>query len=242
MGNWLKRIGIASFFAFPLAVILYRLKVTSFGLSFTILQVGAVIGALIFLIGLGYFLFKRNKNPEGAKAAIVGAIIAVIPVVPLSMQAKKAKTVPFIHNISTDIQDAPSFEKVLLLRDDNDNPHHYDPMLKIGDTGTLGELQAAAYPNVKTLTSTLSVDEAMARAESTAKLMGWEIVDVDVEKGRIEATETTLLWGFKDDIVIRIKAENGTTEIDLKSVSRFGGSDLGANAARIVTFLKNFEH
>lgn len=241
MGNWLKRIGIASFFAFPIAVILYRLNITSFGSSFMILRIGAVIGALVFLLGVGFFIFSKNKNPEGAKAAIVGAIIAVIPLVPLAMQAKKAKTVPFIHNVSTDIEDAPVFDKVLSLRDANDNPHHYDPTLAIGESGTLGELQAGAYPDVKTLISTLSVADAVNRAESTAKAMGWELVNVDVDRGIVEATETTLLWGFKDDIVIRIKDQGGTTEVDLKSVSRFGGSDLGANAARIIAFLDNFK-
>lgn len=241
MGKLLKIIGITSVLAFPLAVILYRLGLMPFGAGFILIQAGAAVGALVFIVGLVYSIFARNANPVGAKAALVGAIIAIIPVAPLALQAKKGKSLPFIHNISTDTQDAPVFDKITELRDENDNPHVYDPNQLIGESGKLAELQTKAYPNVKTLQSKLSVEEAMTKAESVAKAMGWDVVNVDSGKGIVEATETTLLWGFKDDIVIRVQQQGGNTEIDLRSVSRFGGSDLGANAARIETFLERFQ-
>lgn len=241
MGHWIKRIGIASFLAFPIAVILYRLGAISFRASLLLIQAGAAIGALVFLIGLVYFFVVKGKSPAIAKAALVGALIALVPVIPLALQAKKAKSLPFIHNVSTDLQDAPKFDKVLTLRSNDDNPHTYNASQEIVGVGTLGELQAGAYPDVTTHTSTLSVSEALSKAESVAKEMGWEIVNVDSAKGIVEATETTLLWGFKDDVVIRVQDQNGVTEVDLHSVSRFGGSDLGANAARIIAFLERFK-
>ncbi len=240
MGKWLKIIGVASVFVFPLMVVLYRSGVVTFGAAFVLIKVGAVIGVLVFLLGLGCFLFTRNSNPSGAKAAIVGAIIAILPVVPLALQAKKGVSLPFIHNVSTDIEDAPKFDKIAGLRGEQDNPHEYDPNQIIREQ-KLGELQAAAYPNVKTHSSDLAVTEALEKAEAVAKSMGWEIVNVDPVKGLVEATETTLLWGFKDDIVIRVRQAGGKTEVDLHSVSRFGGSDLGANAARIQAFIERFQ-
>jgi len=240
MGNWLKRIGIASIFAFPLAVVLYRLDVMGFRAGIKLIQYSAFLAIGVFVIGLGYFLLKRNANSAGAKAALVGAIIAIIPVIPLMLQAKKARSLPFIHNVSTDTVNAPAFDQVAKLRTENDNPHVYNPLQTIEGAGTLAELQKAAYPNLKTLQSDLSAQEAMEKAESVARSLGWDIVNVDLAKGLLEATETTLLWGFKDDVVIRVQESAGKTLIDLRSVSRFGGSDLGANAARIETFLNKF--
>ena len=71
--------------------------------------------------------------------------------------------------------------------------------------------------------------------------MDWEIVNSDRRAGIVESTATTFWFGFKDDVVIRIRAANGTSLIDLRSVSRVGMSDLGANAARITRFLAEFE-
>ena len=67
--------------------------------------------------------------------------------------------------------------------------------------------------------------------------LGWEIVSVSENEGRIEATATTFWFGFKDDVVIRVREDSGGTRIDLRSVSRVGGGDLGANAARIRAFI-----
>jgi uncharacterized protein (DUF1499 family) len=53
------------------------------------------------------------------------------------------------------------------------------------------------------------------------------------DEGRIEATATTFWFGFKDDVVIRLRPEAGGTRVDVRSESRVGGSDVGANAARI---------
>jgi uncharacterized protein (DUF1499 family) len=68
--------------------------------------------------------------------------------------------------------------------------------------------------------------------------MGWDMIDLAPNEGRIEATATTRIYGYKDDIVIRIQPTmSGTTEVDVRSVSRVGQGDLGANAARIRAFI-----
>jgi uncharacterized protein (DUF1499 family) len=67
--------------------------------------------------------------------------------------------------------------------------------------------------------------------------MGWEIVASEPHEGRIEATATTLWFGFKDDVVVRITPVPGGSRIDVRSVSRVGRSDVGANAERIAAYL-----
>ena len=71
--------------------------------------------------------------------------------------------------------------------------------------------------------------------------MGWEIVASDAAKGTIEATATTALFGFKDDVVIRLSADGANTKVDMRSASRAGVSDLGANAARIAAYFDTLQ-
>jgi uncharacterized protein (DUF1499 family) len=71
--------------------------------------------------------------------------------------------------------------------------------------------------------------------------MGWKIVDMNKDAGRIEATDTTFWFGFRDDIVIRIEKNDSGSRLDIRSVSRVGISDIGTNAKRIRRFLKKMQ-
>jgi uncharacterized protein (DUF1499 family) len=79
---------------------------------------------------------------------------------------------------------------------------------------------------------------AFERALAVARAQGWEIVAAVPAEGRIEATDTTRFFGFKDDIVIRVKAEGAGSRVDVRSLSRVGKSDVGKNASRIRAYLR----
>jgi uncharacterized protein (DUF1499 family) len=83
----------------------------------------------------------------------------------------------------------------------------------------------------------LAPDRAYALAMALAKDKGWEIVADEPKEGRIEAVDRSLLYGFKDEIVIRITASDGGARVDLRSRSRIGRIDRGVNAKRIRSFL-----
>ncbi|WP_172592332.1 DUF1499 domain-containing protein [Nitrosomonas supralitoralis] len=73
------------------------------------------------------------------------------------------------------------------------------------------------------------------------KKRGWEVLAVSAANGRIEATDTTAIMGFKDDVVIRIRAEGKKSRVDMRSASRVGKGDWGVNAARIRLFLSELK-
>lgn len=98
--------------------------------------------------------------------------------------------------------------------------------------------QHAAYPDIQPVTLRLPSQQAFTQALTATRAMGWDIVAVDPVEGRIEATDTTLWFGFKDDIVIRIQARGDESRIDVRSVSRVGKSDVGTNAHRIRAYLR----
>lgn len=83
--------------------------------------------------------------------------------------------------------------------------------------------------------------QAFEQALRTAKNMGWTIVNSNPGEGRIESTDTTFWFGFKDDIVIRITAAGQESRVDVRSVSRVGRSDVGTNAKRIRRFLQKLK-
>jgi uncharacterized protein (DUF1499 family) len=76
---------------------------------------------------------------------------------------------------------------------------------------------------------------------SAARSLGWQVIDANEKEGRIEATDTTFWFGFKDDIVVRITPTAGGSRIDVRSVSRVGRSDLGTNAKRVRGYLKKIQ-
>jgi uncharacterized protein (DUF1499 family) len=82
---------------------------------------------------------------------------------------------------------------------------------------------------------------AFTRALNAARDLGWQIVAAVPAEGRIEATDTTVWFGFKDDIVVRVTPTAGGSRIDVRSVSRLGQGDLGKNAARIRAYLQRLQ-
>ena len=144
-----------------------------------------------------------------------------------------ATSVPGIHNISTDVNDPPAFNAVAALRGEGTNPLDYD-------AAKLAPLQTEAYPDVKSLQTDLDRAAALARSVTVLEDMGLEIVAADPEGRIVEATFTSFWFGFKDDLVVRVRPQGTGSLIDLRSVSRVGESDLGANAKRISEFLGRF--
>lgn len=156
----------------------------------------------------------------------LGAAAAVIPF----RWKQLAGTVPPIHDITTDTQDPPAFVAVLPLRADAKNSAVYG-----GDS--VAVLQRAGYPDLQPLILPLPPGQAFVKALTVAERMGWAMVASDSASGRIEATATTRWFGFKDDVVIRVRPSGGGSVVDMRSVSRLGGSDVGTNASRIRGYL-----
>ncbi|NKI33587.1 DUF1499 domain-containing protein [Wenzhouxiangella sp. XN79A] len=193
------------------------------------LYLGAA-GALLAVIGL---LLPRVRE-QGAGvlvlALLLGAVVAAVPVGVRQIASGK----PFIHDITTDLEDPPAFVAVVPLRAGAPNPPEYGG-------ADVAEQQRRGYPELGPAIFDRPTEAVFDAAVATVDSMGWERVATVAEDGRIEATDTTLWYGFKDDIVIRIRATPDGTRVDLRSKSRVGGSDLGKNADRIAGYLDRLD-
>lgn len=204
----------------------------SFRTGFTLLRYatyGAIAGSVVTLIGV--ILAARHRSTRGAAAigAVVLAMGLVAATIPMRWRSQ-ARSVPPIHDITTDTEDPPTFQAVLPLRGTESNSVDYP-----GDT--IARQQRAAYPDVQAARLPVAPDVAFGRAHAAARDLGWSIVEADSAAGRIEASDRTAWFGFTDDVVIRVRADPAGSRVDIRSVSRVGGSDVGANAARIRRFL-----
>jgi len=203
--------------------------------GFRLLRWGACFGAVGSAISAaGGIVARPGGRSRGFLLGIAGIVLGAAAFgVPWNWY-RMAKSVPMIHDISTDTENPPKFVSILPLRKDAPNPAEYGGP-------EIAAKQHAAYPDIRPLTVGISPSRAYEDALATARRMGWQIVEGSPSEGRIEAVATTRWFGFKDDIVIRISpAANGGSVLDIRSVSRVGLSDLGTNARRIRTFLKTF--
>jgi len=205
-----------------------RLGIWDFRTGFLLLRWGAYLGILAAGLGLISLLWRApGARPGPALIAIVlGGLTALVPY----RWMQKAKQVPPIHDITTDVERPPQFQAVLPLRTGAANQAEY------GGPEVAAQ-QRQAYPDVVPLVLEAPADVAFGRALEAARGMGWEIVASDSSAGRIEATATTAWFGFKDDVVVRVTPDDGRSRVDVRSVSRVGMSDVGTNAARIRAYL-----
>jgi uncharacterized protein (DUF1499 family) len=204
----------------------------NYGVGIGMLQVAAWIGlaaaaaALVLVILLA--APRWRVRPWVPLGALVVALVAVAP--PLILRGQ-ARSVPPIHDVTTDTADPPAFVALQGERQKSPNGAAY------GGPGIAAQ-QQRAYPDIKPLVVKGPPEEVMQRAIDAARAMGWQVVASDAASGRIEATDTTAWFGFKDDIVVRVRADaQGASRVDVRSVSRVGRSDLGANAARVRKYL-----
>lgn len=187
----------------------------------------SLIALAVSLIGI-----RLTRITAGRPRAVAGVIISLLIIAPMTPHILAAFSVPPIHDITTDTDNPPLFVDILPLRADAPNTAEYG-----GET--LAAIQKAAYPGIAPLILAVPPSEAFTRAQKIIEARGWTLVTANAGEGRIEATAETKNMHFRDDVVIRITAQGEGSKIDMRSVSRFGQSDLGVNAKRITEFLKD---
>lgn len=237
--TWAARIGLALSLLAVLAELLggpgHRMHWWDFRFGLSLMKWGgllSILGIIASLFGLIAGFYKGHARV--LRPAVAGLLMGAAVFTVTFRFKRAAESVPRIHDVTTDVQNPPLFTAILPLRAGVMNSTEYGGP-------DVAKQQIEAYPDIRPKTLSLTQKEAFDRALETAKGMGWEIVIADRNDNRIEATDTTLWFGFKDDVVIRLKPTADGTRVDVRSVSRVGISDLGANARRIRTYLSRLD-
>jgi len=207
----------------------------NFRSGFAILKVSAYGGVAAAVASIaGGIIAVSGRSRMGLIPAAAGVLIGLLTAgIPWSWM-RTVKQVPFIHDITTDMENPPKFAAVLQLRKDAANPAEYGgPDIAVQ--------QRNGYPDIVPLRLRVPPDQAFERALQAARDSGWEIIAAKREECRIEATDTTFWFGFKDDVVIRITPAPDGSRVDIRSLSRVGKSDVGTNAKRIRAYFQKLE-
>ena len=179
-----------------------------------------LIGGLLGAIGIA--VERKIAKSGNAWKTIVATLICLFVGGNFVGFVSKGASVPPIHDVTTNLADIPQF---VTLNPNNPNP---DNWLALHEGG---------YSDLSTVTVAMSQATALAKAKEAAEGFGWENVTVNAPAGIIEATAVSSWFEFRDDIIIRIRDNAGSSDIDMRSVSRVGVSDIGANAKRIKAFM-----
>lgn len=211
---------------------LYKYGVVDLGTAFTGFKFGVFAGIAALILLVLQILFKRKTVTLGS--TIMALLLSTIAIaIPLSM-LNKGKSVPPIHDISTDLVNPPEFVAIAPLRADAPNPVEYAGVEEATQ-------QRAAYPELQTLNYPQSKSELVEATKQVINNLGWQLVNIDADQGIVEATERTMWFGFKDDVIVRITDNGSKRLVDIRSKSRVGGSDLGKNAERIHKLIEELD-
>ena len=225
-------VSLSAFLLVALPGPLYKYGVVDLGTAFTGFKFGVFAGIATLILLVLQILFKRKTVTLGS--TIMALLLSTIAIaIPLSM-LNKGRSVPPIHDISTDLVNPPEFVAIAPLRADAPNPVEYAGV-------EVATQQRAAYPELQTLNYTQSKSELVEATKQVIDHLGWQLVNIDADQGIVEATDRTMWFGFKDDVIVRITDKGSERLVDIRSKSRVGGSDLGKNAERIHGFIEELD-
>ncbi|MEM6625368.1 MAG: DUF1499 domain-containing protein [Pseudomonadota bacterium] len=233
----------------------FELWSIGFGLLRMSFQWGVLLIAAALTFSLGAFVINVATPPRR------GAIIAVICMALCGMAmgriagiGQDTAALPPIHDIQTDWTDPIAFSDAHVAeREANGwNEIKDNPVVPEAAGGrwpdAVGKSNAELQDSTESyrdkagkplapLILERSMDEAFDLAVATAERQGWAVRLTEPGLGRIEATETSTWYGFTDDIAIRVRSDGAGSRVDVRSISRIGLSDMGANYARVKGYL-----
>jgi len=214
---------LLSMIASRLQLLPAKIAVVAFALATLLAAIAAVVALILFLMSFS------GMAPAARTANMAAFILGVLPVVVIVILVGAGFGVPRIHDISTNPLNNLSFTHAHKLRKEGENS------LEPPNTDVVSQ-QLAYYPHIKPFIIAGELGVSYRKCLRAASQLGWTVVYENESLLQFEATEKTAMFGFVDDIVVKVSAAEGGSQVDMRSVSRVGVSDLGANAKRIARF------
>lgn len=228
---WAIRIALFSAALVVLTILFHRLFGMSTAVALNLFALAFIGCGFVLLFGLFALVRIWQRGWPGGSNAVTGMVIALLLLAWPIGALVKAGDYPRINDVVTDVADPPQFVFAAVKRP----PGAHD----VAYPDEFAELQKEAYPDLRTLRVQRQPEEVMELVRKALQRLRM-VVQGEVpygsrgqNYGQLEAVDRTLVLGFFDDVAVRIRAERGGSAIDIRSASRFGESDFGANAERI---------
>lgn len=236
---WSRRLAWFSLAVLVLTVLGFRMGQPS------IEGLAPILGAYVLVglaFGLSILAFARiwHAGHRGVGIAFQSFVLCLLLLLPAGYAGLRLATLPSLKDISTDTEDPPSFSRSRAALDGRGG------LVPAELPAASRRVQRQAYPQIVPIVLEVPAELAFDMARKAANTLGWQVLEAvrpggRVGAGRIEAVARTRVLRFADDVTIRIRPRVDGSRIDIRSVSRLGGHDFGANAARIAAFAAEIE-
>lgn len=236
--GWSRRTGAFSAVLLATVWIGHHYELVETSVFLWVLGIVALLAALALLFA--GFAFSRlwSFGDRGGRDLTVGALTAVLVLVPYGVAAYRVISTPPLRDISTDLDDPPVLGTAAARTKD----------MNVLVPSTPGEqrLQAENYPLVTGHSYDLPLDDVVGAVDAVMKRQGWKLVEpLPAGDGQSEVTINAVAKSFildlPADVAIRVRDDGDTTLVDMRSASRYGRHDLGDDADRIVAFLAELD-
>src|SRR6266849_6637576 len=233
---WARRLAVFALVVAALAILIEREDLLEIVPVLVTFGAALALALLAILLALASFVSLWNNGGPGFTQAITATLIGMGLLAYPGYLAYQGYRLPLITDVTTDPIDPPRFEKVAGLRPPNSSLY---PGL------ATAELQKEAWPDIEPLLVNVNPKAAYDGAMAVITKRKWRVVDARAplpnREGHIEAIARTPIMGFRDDVVVRIRTAREGARIDIRSASRYGYTDFGANAARVLALLDDID-
>lgn len=237
LAAWSSRLALFALAVAAMSVMILRAGVLEVGPALATFAAALIFAALAVLLALFAFIAIWRQGLSGLGRAIRGLLLGLALLAYPAYLGQVAMTLPAISDVTTDPANPPRFEALARQRPGDRNAY---------PGAAAAALQREAYPDIVPLELNLPPRTAYAAALTVVMKHKWPIAETRPptagrREASIEAVARTLLMGFPDDVVIRVSPLGTGSRIDLRSASRYGSHDLGANAARLRALLEEID-
>jgi hypothetical protein len=228
--TWARRVALFFVQLLILTVLLHRFA--SLATPVALNLIGVCIAGLLIAIAIAVISIVRIwfGGQTGAAQAVAAIVIAAVGLALPAYYLAKAARLPRLTQIETTPEEPLEFKALATERPADANP------IREQDAAEIDE-QVEAYPDIGPMVIERAAPEVFSIVHEAIDRLGWNIVlseaPGETGVGRIEATNRTLVMGFTDDVIVQVKGDDAHATIDVRSVSRYGLTDFGANAKRI---------
>ncbi len=236
---WSSRLAVLSVPVLFIAAVGRRTEQIGVAATYGAIALGFAVAFLAVIAAIAALEGVWRDGRSGSRSALSGLLIGLAVLSLPAVGAWKALTYPALADISTDTDDPPIFIKALIARGPDSRP-------LTSPTEGQAELQREAYPDIVPRHYALEPGRAFDAALALIRDRGWPILDQRPPAGpegdwNIEAVASTPIFGFRQDVIVRIEPDGDGSLVDMRCAARNGTHDLGAGATRIRDFFADLD-
>lgn len=236
LAAWSAQLGWFAFAVALMSIIIVRTGFLDMGPALATFGAALIFAALAILLALASFVVIWRQGVKGLGRAIGGMLLGILLLAYPAYLSYRATKLPAINDITTDAANPPRFGELTRLRPRGTSDY---PGARVA------ALQQKTYPDIEPLQYDAPAALAYKIALQIVTKRGWNIIEtqppVPARAGDIEAVARTLIMGFRDDVVVRVSPVGAGSRIDVRSASRYGTHDFGANAKRVASLLSDID-